>query len=974
MLKPLEWFLSFLFTEIYNLSGNYGISLLALSIMVNLILLPIYIPLERWKKKKTIAQAPMKMELEAIKRAYKGRERYFYTRAVHRRHNFHPTESIILSLGLLIQIPFFLAAYQMLSHNKALEGVSFWFIQNLGAADGAADFASIPINILPLIMTGLNIISAFLYTKETSERIPLWILASLFLILLYPSPAGLVLYWTANNLFSLIKQIPEIFRKNKSSIGRLWKKRVLSFFGKAYYFIPLFALYLSIVSIFYPGGENPARVILPSGVMFLLFFLELIHLGILIGRQGKGRKTRLIAAIALFAFLIYQISFGLGFIPDYIRIGLEKFSTAGIFKRRIALFSVLTGIGSLMTFPLVYPAIRLSPVVLGGGFPFQQKGRFSGWEEIFLSIAYLTGSWLLWIPLMVYSSLPNQFGFAAKELISSGFGLFLLMTILVTGVCLLIPKRWRSITWVLTTVLAFSVFLNAFLIPYDFGFLTGFNLSRNETLQGTLTTYFVDFIMITALVFLMIKGAKRWRKGIVSLLVFMNLLVIVQGLYALKTSRIQVAESPKEITQSKESGEFNSTMPLSETEENVVIFMMDMMTGGYLFEILEDNPQMKTTFDGFTWYSNTMSVGTNTVAGQPALMGGVEFAPSEVNRRKLDHSVIEEIGRSYQTMIDKAQVEGFEITMVEPFAYSYLSEAWPPLTEKKVNITAINDYIGGREKLILENEETGDENSINKQLLRAIALFRVVPFGLKAMIYDGGYWMPLSGQLVYQSYFQEQLPEWLFLKNMGSLSQGEDIPPQFYFITSHLAHHPHALSKEGVLLSDRFPDPDERDNRQGRNAYYSTEWSLKIIGEWCEALKEKGLYDNTKIIIVSDHGNYRSADYAAPIENKSSLSALGLDRVNHTAFDSILMVKDFNSHGSLRSDSRLMSTADTSYIAFTRDSKKWIDSFGSNRTVEGQLTHAWQLTEQRGPEYESFGVFQVTGDFYDLANWKRLEE
>ena len=49
MLKPLEWFLSFLFTEIYNLSGNYGISLLALSIMVNLILLPIYIPLDRKK-------------------------------------------------------------------------------------------------------------------------------------------------------------------------------------------------------------------------------------------------------------------------------------------------------------------------------------------------------------------------------------------------------------------------------------------------------------------------------------------------------------------------------------------------------------------------------------------------------------------------------------------------------------------------------------------------------------------------------------------------------------------------------------------------------------------------------------------------------------------------------------------------------------------------------------------------------------
>jgi len=73
-------------------------------------------------------------------------------------------------------------------------------------------------------------------------------------------------------------------------------------------------------------------------------------------------------------------------------------------------------------------------------------------------------------------------------------------------------------------------------------------------------------------------------------------------------------------------------------------------------------------------------------------------------------------------------------------------------------------------------------------------------------------------------------------------------------------------------------------------------------------------------------------------------------------------------------DTRNMSTSDTGSIAFTSDGRGWIEAQDKNRTVEGQLTHAWQLTEQTGSKYESFGVFQVSGDFYDIKNWKRIEE
>ena len=56
-------------------------------------------------------------------------------------------------------------------------------------------------------MTGINLISAFVFTRgiDKSEKLQLYGLSALFLVLLYNSPAALVFYWTMSNVFSLGK-------------------------------------------------------------------------------------------------------------------------------------------------------------------------------------------------------------------------------------------------------------------------------------------------------------------------------------------------------------------------------------------------------------------------------------------------------------------------------------------------------------------------------------------------------------------------------------------------------------------------------------------------------------------------------------------------------------------------------------------------------------------------------------------------
>ena len=109
-------------------------------------------------------------ELENISN-YNGAEKYYYIREIYRRHGYHPLKSLRVALGFLIQVPFFIAVYHFLGHYENFSGVGFLFIKDLSRPD--ALFKGI--NILPFVMTGINLISAFVFTRgiDKSEKLQL---------------------------------------------------------------------------------------------------------------------------------------------------------------------------------------------------------------------------------------------------------------------------------------------------------------------------------------------------------------------------------------------------------------------------------------------------------------------------------------------------------------------------------------------------------------------------------------------------------------------------------------------------------------------------------------------------------------------------------------------------------------------------------------------------------------------------------
>ena len=349
-------FLEYLLTYFYSLSNDYAVSIILLSVGINILLLPIFFLIDIIQAKELTRLKNMESDLLAIDKVSNNKEKFFYTREIYKRHNYKTHYSLVRSLGLLVQVPFFLAAYWLLEDYSAITGESFSLIQDLSKPDNAFTIKWLSINVLPFIMTLINIVGILQIRKKIKSKqgIQLFITALLFLVLLYNSPASLLLYWTTNNLFSLVKNSFTYNSKpNLSSHFSLhfYIERILIFL-KNHSFELLFTIRAIAISFFVSHiislmlSENlSSRIFLAASIsvlgfgtiikphrIFLLSFVTSVLYGLLILISSRFSSS-LILAIFVFAyvFIVSQILFqfkkqkGLTSVPSMLKNNFNLF-------------------------------------------------------------------------------------------------------------------------------------------------------------------------------------------------------------------------------------------------------------------------------------------------------------------------------------------------------------------------------------------------------------------------------------------------------------------------------------------------------------------------------------------------------------------------------------------------------------------------------------------------------------------------
>lgn len=266
IIYPLIQVIEFAFMMFNDVFKNPGISVIGVSLAVSVLCLPLYIVAEHWQQVERDTEKSLEGGINRIKQTFKGDEQYMILSTFYKQHHYHPMMALRSSFGLLIQIPFFIAAYVFLSNLPVLQGQHFLFIRDMGKQDALFHIGSFPVNVLPIAMTVINIIAGAIYTKgfKIKEKIQIYGMAVVFLVLLYTSPSGLVLYWTMNNVFSLVKNV---FYKLKNPLRILYIITAAAVAGLDYYLI------------FLHNGFMHKRLLM-AGVFSLLLLAPLVVKGV----------------------------------------------------------------------------------------------------------------------------------------------------------------------------------------------------------------------------------------------------------------------------------------------------------------------------------------------------------------------------------------------------------------------------------------------------------------------------------------------------------------------------------------------------------------------------------------------------------------------------------------------------------------------------------------------------------------------
>jgi YidC/Oxa1 family membrane protein insertase len=209
--KPLFYVLHFF----YGVVGNYGVAILLLTLLVKIIFFPLanksYRAMSKMKKlqpemmrlREQFGDDKMRMNQELM--------------GLYKKEKVNPMSGC---LPIIVQIPVFFALYKVLFVSIEMRHAPFFgWIRDLSAPDPTTLFnlfglipwdppAFLMIGIWPLLMGATMLLQTKLNPQpaDPMQARIMMMLPLMFIFLFATFPAGLVIYWTWNNLLSIAQQ------------------------------------------------------------------------------------------------------------------------------------------------------------------------------------------------------------------------------------------------------------------------------------------------------------------------------------------------------------------------------------------------------------------------------------------------------------------------------------------------------------------------------------------------------------------------------------------------------------------------------------------------------------------------------------------------------------------------------------------------------------------------------------------------
>ena len=840
VMGPLLLLFDVIYAVIYRLTSNEGLSIIALSLTINFLILPLYKRADAMQEEERLRLEKMKRGVDHIKKVFKGDERFMMLQTYYRQNDYKPYYALNGSVSLLLEIPFFIAAFRFLSGLQLINGASFGPISDLGSPDRMLHIAGHYINLLPFLMTGINIISGVIYTKgmPLKNKIQLYGMALIFLVFLYPSPSGLVFYWTLNNLFSLVKNV---FYKLK----------------------------------------NPKRIL---GIMCALAsgLLLVSDISVFQNKSGRVRMAIFVFALLLMVPLASQL------LPQkyHFSFKLEK-----ITKTDSTVFFVCCTIMTLLTGLLIPSAvISSSPSEFINVNDFHNPLRY-----LVHSFDLAAGTFLIWMSILYYFSSDK-----ARKILSA-------ISVAVSG----------------------AAIVDYMFYGRNYGNMSPLLQYDNDVLVSKISAW-KNLLVLVGVVFLLLLVWKMRRQIYPFVCGGMCMTLVVMSCMNIFSINAYI-EAQKSVILQASSAE-NIKIPLDKKGKNVMVIMIDRAMGDFVPYILNERPELARQFAGFTFYPNTITYGYPTMLGSQEIFGGYEYIPEEMDKRDSE-TLVEKRDEALKVLPKMFLDEGYEVTVCDP---PYAGSYWIPDLSIYDEYPSVNAYL--TKDRFSDKEQTKLYDTCISRNFFAYSLFRISPLLFHETIYNAGNYnqsdvielgqtikdifRASGGFYANNSRFSgtysvlDNLPEICDIRDSGQgtllmlendtphdvvMLQEPEYEPSNWVDNSKLEDYPPVrYAADGSKLI--FNDPSDMIHYQCNMA------AMIKLGEWMDFLRESGVYDNTRIIITSDHGaeiDYLKSDASGNEIKESS---------PYSEFMAFLMVKDFDSK-EFTVDSAFMTNADAPSLA-----------------------------------------------------------
>lgn len=865
VLKPLQLIFEIIFAVSDRLLDNPGASIIALSLAINLLVLPLYIRADTLQEEERQMEKKMRRGVAHIKKTFHGDEQMMMLSTYYRQNNYKPIYVLRSAVSLFLQIPFFIAAYRFLSGLELLNGVSFGPVADLGNPDGMLQLGGISVNVLPFAMTGINLCSCVIFTKGSplKEKLQLYGMALFFLVFLYGSPSGLVFYWTLNNLFSLAKTV-------------LYKLKI------------------------------PER----SSVLLRHFLNGRGHI-----RNGKTQRT----------------ANGRNFLSGCLFLSL--------------LMGILIPSATISSSPQEFVSTSL----------FYHPVWF-----IVSSFCMACGIFMVWIGVFYRLAGPS-----VKPLFDRGIWVF-------SGIAL----------------------INYMFFNRNFGNLSS-SLQYENKLKYTLAEQMLNIIILLAAALALLVVYRHFEKRIGGILLAGILAVAVMSVSNISDT----VSSVKPVKEQMEAESGMSGFTLSRNGKNVIVLMLDRALGEQIPFIFDEKPELKEQFDGFTYYSNVISFGPFTNFGSPALLGGYEYTPAEMNKRDQEPLVSKQ-NEALKVMPVLFDQNGYDVTVVNP---PYANYQWVP------DLTIYDEYPDiakyNTEGQFMDWHSTRLWIENNRRNFFCYSIMKSMPLFAQNTVYNHGKYnqadiadeIDYSGQNLLSAVASEGMhggfmEEYDVLENLPAMCSIVDDSDTFLLMENSVTHEPMLLQEPDyvpapVVDNAEYEDTPPARTLDGRTLklengnemihYHTNMAAMLQLGKWFDYMRREGVYDNTRIILVSDHGR-----------NMHSLDDLILDDGASISFVyPLLMVKDFDADGFTASDV-FMTNADVPSMATNGIIDHPVNPFtgkainSDEKTAHDQYIiynypdypEQWRLNVNNGNTFLPVNWYSVHDNIWEKDNWKLIAE